>query len=130
MSYTHIPVLDRLAIAWQVRFGKPDDRVGVYLDRIVGGSGSQYGSALYGMHFGRTTKCEEVTRTGWAAGHIEPASAYCRGRWCVVIPDVCGNISWATRDLSAPPVNHVPTPATFGLVLTALAALSLSQRQT
>lgn len=130
MSYSHIPLPDRLAIAWQVRFGKPDDLIDIRADRIVGAAGAQYGAALYGMHFGRNTRCDETSRAAWPAGHTEPARAYCRGHWCVVIPEVCGNVSWITRDPAvAPTIRRVPAPATGGLALTALAAAAYTTRR-
>lgn len=136
MSYVHIPFADRLRLAWQVRFGSPSDTVSIGANGITGHPSYTY-SDINDMHFGRGSRCESISRAGWPLGHTEPAKAYRRGNWCVIIPVVCGNVSWATCDQApraaalgaARRFNSVPEPGTIALVLAALAAMLMLGRK-
>lgn len=126
MSYSHIPYLDRLSLAYAVRHTKPHARIEITRTEILGEAGVRYSSALNGMHFARGVKAgDNISRAGWAADHTELASAWCRGSWCIVVPDVCNNVSWTVREIlptyglhTAP--RRVPEPASIALVLSAL----------
>ena len=133
MSYSHIPLQDRLALAWRVRWGKPDHHVDILRTGIVGSPGIDYGD-VRGMHFGRGRRCDAVDRSQWVAGHAEPAAVYRRGSTCVVVPTVCGNISLASchdngRFMEAGVTRRVPEPGTLLLTGLAICALIYSRRR-
>jgi len=63
------------------------------------------GQAYFGlrdMHSGHSTCHGDVRRDAWPAGHIERAIAYCaNGDTCVVVPQVCDNVSLISRFMVA-----------------------------
>jgi len=128
MSFDHIRFDQRLLLSLMVQHRPPSDVVAIGRDGIHGARGYSYDASVNGMHFGRGRRCGTVTRDGWDAGHTETARAWCRGRWCVLVPDVCGNVFWTVRDqlpagvLREATTRSVPEPGALWLVLAGLAA--------
>ncbi|HWI10038.1 MAG TPA: MHFG family PEP-CTERM protein [Burkholderiaceae bacterium] len=71
----------------------------VVIDReAIRGKTAEYDSRIRAMHFGsRGRICAEVTRTGWAADHVETALVLCADGECIAWPAVCGNVFRITR---------------------------------
>jgi hypothetical protein len=128
MSYAHIPVWDRLSLAWQVRWGKPSAHVDIGQRGIVGSPAIDFGD-VQGMHFGKGRRCDTVDRSQWPLGRTEPAAIYRRGNYCIVVPTVCGNISWATCHSNGlaytGAVRAVPEPSTLLLTIAAISGMIL-----
>lgn len=128
MSFDHIRYDERWILSLMVQYRPPSDVVAIGRDGIRGSTSYSYDASVNGMHFGRGRRCGTVTRDGWPADHTETAKAWCRGRWCVLVPDVCGNVAWTVRDLTPAGVarsvapRSVPEPGALWLVLGALAA--------
>ena len=117
MSYGHISEWDRVALIVRIKLGRqPDERVFIG-KRGVHSLQSVFETDIHDMHFGVDKLCKTVTRESWDEYHTEPASMYCAYIWCIVIPDVCKNISWIKR---RPPVLHVSVLSTLSLFLFAL----------
>lgn len=93
--YRDIAVADRAALARRITAGIPDDTVQISRSAIAGHH--QYESAISDMHFGAGRMCRSVTRARWPAAHREPAGVYCVGDECVLVPEVCGNVSRVRR---------------------------------
>jgi hypothetical protein len=134
LSYTNIPAAARVKLAARVRLpewvslGRPDDTPDITRHGIASVR-MQYVTDVSDMHFGRGSTCGSVTRQAWAGDHAEPARAYCEGEWCIVVPDVCGNVSWARRELpttarGAAPAAAREVPEPPALALAAVAALA------
>jgi len=124
MSFDHIRYDQRLLLSLMVQHRPPTDMVVIGRDAIRGSTNYSYDASVNGMHFGRGRKCGTVTRDGWAADHVEVARAWCHQRWCVLVPDVCGNVAWTVRDALPSAVLHAtraaPEPASIWLVLVAV----------
>lgn len=133
MSFTHIRYDKRVLLSLMVQHRPPSDIVSIGRSSITGHRAYSYDSSVNGMHFGRGQVCATVTRDGWSDDHIEVAKAYCLQRWCVLVPDVCGNVSWTVRDelpaavLLGTSARAVPEPSSLWLVLLALAMAAISQ---
>lgn len=126
MSYK-FSVTDRVLLTLAVLHRKPTDRVQITRDAIVGDPSVRYSAALNGMHFGKGQHAgDDISRAGWAYGHSEPASMWCLPVLCIVIPDICGNVSWTVRELLPQHglVNKVPEPKTIWMVLAGLVLLA------
>lgn len=93
--YRDIGAADRAALARRIAAGIPDDRVSISRTAIAGDY--QYESRIADMHFGAGRICRTVTRAKWRAAHREPGAVYCVGEECVLVPDVCGNVSRVRR---------------------------------
>lgn len=93
--YRDIGAADRAALARRIAAGIPDDRVAISRTAIAGGY--QYESRIADMHFGAGRICRTVTRSKWRAAHREPGAVYCVGEECILVPDVCGNVSRVRR---------------------------------
>lgn len=89
--YVDIPAATRHRLAAKIAAGSADDDVIISRDAIEGRS--SYDPAITGMHFGRRTVCERVTRERWPATAREPAKVYCADGHCLIVPRICGNIS-------------------------------------
>lgn len=98
--YTDIPEQVRRTLKRRMEEHQPDDRVMITRDAIVGKN--QYESTIRDMHFGAASVCATVTRSKWQEQRQEPAAVYCVGKYCILVPRICGNISRITR-LSTPP---------------------------
>lgn len=132
LSYSHIPAAARVRLAARVRAGTPDDTPDITRDGIASVR-VQYATDLHDMHFGRGSTCATVTRQAWAPDHVEPARAYCEGEWCIVVPVVCGNVSWARRELPVARglalAGSVPEPAGWALAAVGLVAIGAVRRK-
>lgn len=134
MSYNHIRYDQRLALAFMVRHQQPSDVVAITRDGISSSSTYSYGAGVNGMHFGRGRKCGTVTRDAWPADKSETARVWCLDRWCILIPDVCGNVAWTVRDalpagvLRSLQPRNVPEPGTLALVAAAAFAALLARK--
>jgi hypothetical protein len=134
MSFDHIRYDQRVRLSLMVQYGQPTDIVSIGRSGIAGHSAYSYDASVNGMHFGRGKRCATVTRDGWAADHVEVARAYCIGRWCVLVPDVCGNVAWTVRDelptavLRDAGIKHVPEPGALWLALVGLLAMAVTRR--
>ncbi len=105
MSYEQFDWWDRKWLSWRVSLNmQPDERVFIG-KKGVHGPKSEFVTDIHDMHFGTSTVCQTITRHSWPEWHMEPASMYCAYIWCIVIPDICKNISWVKRH---PPVMRVP----------------------
>lgn len=127
MSFDHIRYDQRLLLSLMVRHRPPVDVVAIGRETVTGSRHFSYDRGVNGMHFGRGRVCGTVTRDGWAADQIEIARVWCLDRWCIVIPDVCGNVAWTVRYPLASEVMHkathaVPEPGALWLVLAGLGA--------
>jgi hypothetical protein len=137
MSYDNIPMTERVILGLRVQHDKPDLVTNIDKYGIRSMSGVDFTTDLRGMHFGQGKKYDTVSRQGWSEYHVEPASVWCHGEWCIVRPWVCGNISWATRAVSfglrqgddgGDGVQSVPEPSAAALLGVALLALVLTRR--
>ena len=135
MSFDHIRYDKRWLLSLMVQYRQPSDVVAIGRDGIRGSTSYSYDASVNGMHFGRGRRCGTVTRDGWASDHTETARAWCVDRWCVLVPDVCGNVAWTVRDLTPAGVMRsamarpVPEPSTLWTVLAGLAAGAFVSRR-
>ncbi len=93
--YRDIPAADRKVLAQRIAAGTADDRVQIGRDKIEGEY--SYEPKITDMHFGAGRMCRTVTRTKWKPAHTESAAVYCVNDQCIVVPEVCGNISRIRR---------------------------------
>ncbi|GGY02749.1 PEP-CTERM sorting domain-containing protein [Massilia dura] len=93
--YVDIPAPVRTQLIARIESGRADDTVAIMRDSIAGKY--DYSPRITGMHFGQRTVCETVTRNGWSAAAREPATVYCVGEQCLIVPKICGNISRVQR---------------------------------
>lgn len=130
-AYTDIPEPARLDLIARIRAGLHDGLIEIGRERITAASGTA--GRLRDMHW-RDGLCRgEVSRLGWAAGHVERALVYCAGVQCIAVPVVCGNVArvdYAPAERQAPVVaepgtapHRVPEPGTLALAAVALALL-------
>lgn len=89
--YRDIPAADRAALAQRINAGTPDDMVRISRTAIAGHH--QYEARIADMHFGTGRLCRTVTRARWKPAHSEAAAVYCVNGECVLVPEVCGNVS-------------------------------------
>lgn len=106
--YRDIPPDDRAALARRIAAGIPDDTVQISRSAIRGHYA--YDSAIADMHFGSGRMCRSVTRAKWKSAHRETAAVYCAGDECVLVPEVCGNVSRVRRIVTS----GSGTPGTTG----------------
>ncbi len=119
-NYRDIPAADRAVLARRIAAGTPDDTVRISRNAIAGRHA--YESGIADMHFGTGRMCRTVTRAKWAPARQEPAAVYCVNDECVLVPEVCGNISRVRRIVtsgggapgatgsSGPAIELPPTP--------------------
>lgn len=94
-NYRDISPADRATLARRIAAGIPDDTVQISRTAIAGHY--QYESRIADMHFGTGRMCRTVTRAKWRPAHREAAAVYCVGDTCVLVPEVCGNLSRVRR---------------------------------
>lgn len=107
--YTDIPAAVRSTLKRRMEEGLSDDKVSITREHIAGKY--QYDNAIRDMHFGRASVCANVTRDKWAETRAEPATVYCVGEHCILVPRICGNVSRITRTSGATVARSAP-PAT------------------
>jgi hypothetical protein len=93
--YTDIPAEARRELAARIDSRSADDQVTITRDAVFGKY--QYSPQITAMHFGQRTMCDRVDRSGWKSDAREPAAVYCVGDHCLIVPEVCGNISRIRR---------------------------------
>lgn len=93
--YRDIPAADRARLARRIAARVADDTVQISRAGISGLY--QYESRIADMHFGTGRICRTVTRAKWRPAHREKAAVYCAGQACVLVPEVCGNVSRVRR---------------------------------
>jgi hypothetical protein len=128
--YRDIPAADRAGLARRIAAGAPDDTVQISRQAIVGQHA--YESRITDMHFGTGRMCRTVTRAKWTPARREPAAVYCVNDECVLVPEVCGNVSRVRKIVTSgggtpgntggaprlpvelPPLPPAPAPAATG----------------
>lgn len=111
-NYRDIPAADRALLARRIAAGTPDDTVQISRTAIAGNHA--YESRIADMHFGAGRMCRSVTRAKWTPAHREPAAVYCVNDECVLVPEVCGNISRVRKIVTSgggPPGSSGGAPA-------------------
>lgn len=93
--YTDIPEKVRNKLKYRLAYGNPDETVEIKRDSIDGKYA--YGAAIEDMHFGAAQVCHTVSRSKWAANRVEPGAVYCVDSHCILVPEICGNVSRITR---------------------------------
>ncbi|WP_432378324.1 MHFG family PEP-CTERM protein [Duganella sp. P38] len=93
--YTDIPEAVRRTLKRRIEEHQPDDEVAITRDAI--GGKHQYNPAIRDMHFGAASVCASVTRSKWAAARSEPGAVYCVDEHCILVPQICGNVSRISR---------------------------------
>lgn len=99
--YPEIPSADRAMLARRIAAGIPDDTVQISRTAIAGRH--DYASTITDMHFGEGRVCRRVTRAKWHPAHRETAAVYCAGDECVLVPQVCGNVSRVRKIVTSGP---------------------------
>lgn len=93
--YPDIPAAQRQVLLDKISAGKPDDKVAIRRDAIVGDG--RYDPAIRDMHFGKSRMCSSVDRSRWSEARSEPGAVYCADEHCILVPRICGNVSRITR---------------------------------
>ena len=145
LRYTDIPEADRLVLAQMVEDNQ-------YTDIVTADSttmrSERHGYAnLRQMYFGRSARCEAVTRDEWPLAHKERGMVFTHNGHSVVRWSVCNNISRVDQvSLSSVPVHTpglrlatleamtegaraVPEPGSLGLVAVGLLCAILARRE-
>lgn len=106
--YTEIPPAARDELRRRMERHEFDDVAEIRRDTITGRH--DYAD-MRSMHFGKKL-CRKVSRAKWTDAMVERGLVYCveDGRYCVIVPTVCSNVSLVTRLVprAAPPVAEVP----------------------
>lgn len=110
--YTDIPEAVRSTLKRRIEEHQPDDEVAITRDAI--GGKRQYNAAIRDMHFGSASVCGNVTRGKWAAGRSEPGAVYCVDQHCILVPQICGNISRISRQPTVTAQTATPDVALLG----------------
>lgn len=108
--YTDIPENVRRKLKHRLSYGNPDEKVDIKRDAISGKY--DYSPTIRDMHFGKAQVCHTVSRSKWAADRVEPGAVYCADSHCILVPEICGNVSRITRlapgaAAAAPPPEEV-----------------------
>ena len=93
--YADIPAPVRTALIAKIESGRADDTAAIMRDSIAGKY--DYSPQITEMHFGERTVCGTVTRDQWADTTREPGKVYCVDSHCLIVPQICGNISRVQR---------------------------------
>lgn len=98
--YVDLPEKVRTKLKYRLQYGNPDEVVAITRDGIQGRHG--YGATIRDMHFGKDKVCGTVSRARWSAQRTEPGAVYCADSHCILVPEICGNVSRITRLGAAP----------------------------
>lgn len=93
--YVDIPLPVRTRLIAKIEGRQADDTVAIMRDSIAGND--HYDPQIADMHFGQRTVCASVARDGWSDTAREPAKVYCVDGHCLIVPQICGNISRVRR---------------------------------
>ncbi|MBB3219603.1 MHFG family PEP-CTERM protein [Pseudoduganella umbonata] len=93
--YVDIPEPVRRQLIAKIESGRADDTAAIMRDTIAGKY--DYSPQITDMHFGERTVCGAVTRDQWAETAREPGKVYCVDNHCLIVPQICGNISRVQR---------------------------------
>ena len=93
--YQDIPVDVRARLKQRMTQRDYDDIVSIRRDSLAGKYG--YDPVIRDMHFGVDRVCTQVSRQKWAAEQQERGLVYCEGSQCILVPNVCSNVSRITR---------------------------------
>ncbi|KQQ36046.1 hypothetical protein ASF61_07505 [Duganella sp. Leaf126] len=93
--YPDLPDKVRASLKYRLQYGNPDDTVTITRDAITGGH--TYDAAIRDMHFGKDQLCHTVSRARWSPRHTEPGAVYCADGHCILVPQICGNVSRIVR---------------------------------
>lgn len=108
--YREIPPAVRVQLREKMKRHAYDDVVEIRRDSITGKH--QY-TDLRSMHFGNTL-CRNVSRAKWSDAALERGLVYTVGKYSVILPTVCSNLSLVTRrppaERAAPPAPPAETP--------------------
>lgn len=130
--YTEIPASDRAQIIKAIEQKQYDDIVLITKNKVIGTH--TYSPNLTKMHFGTNTVCKEISRKGWANSRLERAKVYSYGKYSVIIPEICGNVSLIVKEKHnygewAPQVVHqVPEPWMFPAILAYAAFMTFRRK--
>lgn len=106
--YTEIPPAARAELRRRMERHDFDDVAEIRRDTIKGRH--EYAD-MRSMHFGKKL-CRKVSRAKWTDTMVERGLVYCveDGRYCVIVPTVCSNVSLVTRLVprAAPPAAALP----------------------
>ncbi|OFA03542.1 MHFG family PEP-CTERM protein [Duganella phyllosphaerae] len=105
--YKDLPEKVRTRLKYRLQYGNPDEMVAIKRDAIEGKH--RYGAAIRDMHFGKDKVCGTVSRAKWSAARVEPGAVYCADSHCILVPEICGNVSRITRRDTDEPTAMAPT---------------------
>lgn len=93
--YPDIPSDSRARLKERMAKRQYDDIVVIRREEITGHD--RYDPSIRSMHFGESSVCNTVTRSGWSDGMEERGLVYCEGNECILVPTVCRNVSRISR---------------------------------
>jgi hypothetical protein len=93
--YPDIPWDSRARLKERMAKRHYDDIVVIRRDEITGSD--RYDPSIRSMHFGESSVCNTVTRSGWSDSMEERGLVYCEGNECILVPTVCRNVSRISR---------------------------------
>lgn len=93
--YVDLPEKVRARLKYRLQYGNPDEVVTITRETITGKQG--YNATIRDMHFGKDKVCGTVSRARWSAQRTEPGAVYCADGHCILVPEICGNVSRITR---------------------------------
>lgn len=105
--YTDLPEKVRNKLKYRLQYGNPDEMVAIRRNTIEGKHA--YNPTIRDMHFGKGKVCGTVSRARWSAARVEPGAVYCADGHCILVPEICGNVSRITRRDAEPP-SALPKP--------------------
>lgn len=97
--YQDIPAATRAKLKQRMQARQYDEMVTITRDAIQGQA--RYGAQIRDMHFGKSSFCNTVIRTGWTEKMQERGLVYCEDGHCILVPTVCRNVSRITREAPA-----------------------------
>lgn len=95
--FIEIPKDIRTTLKTRITAHQPDEEVAITKYAVRSYTGAFYSPVISDMHFGPNLVCNSVTRHRWPENMVQPAEIYCEGRYCIIVPRICGNISRIER---------------------------------